>query len=136
MIRKLDERTLIAGQIDPAEIAALAQGGVTMIVNNRPDGEDPGQPSGAEIEQAAHACGIQYRHVPVGSSGLSHDQVQAMADAMESTGGTTLAFCRSGTRSIYLWALARAGAGADVEDIGRKAAEAGFDLTPITPYLG
>jgi uncharacterized protein (TIGR01244 family) len=136
MIKKLDERTLIAGQIDPAEIAALAEGGVTMIVNNRPDGEDPGQPSGAEIGQAAHAAGIQYRHVPVGSSGLSQDQVQAMADAMEATGGTTLAFCRSGTRSIYLWALARAGAGADVEDVARKAAEAGYDLTPIRPYLG
>jgi uncharacterized protein (TIGR01244 family) len=136
MIRKLDERTLIAGQIDPAEIAEMVAGGVTMIVNNRPDGEDPGQPSSAEIEQAAHAAGIHYRHVPVGSSGLSQDQVQAMADAMEATGGTTLAFCRSGTRSIYLWALARTGAGADVEDVARKAAEAGYDLTPIRPYLG
>lgn len=135
MIRKLDERVSVAGQIMPDDVAALAAEGVTMIVNNRPDGEEAGQPLASEIEAAARAARIGYRHIPVGSSGLSANQVDAMAEALEGATGRTLAFCRSGTRSTYLWALARAKAGDDAEEIVRKAAAAGYDLTPIRPYL-
>jgi uncharacterized protein (TIGR01244 family) len=134
-MKELDPNMLVSGQIAPGDVAALAGEGVTMIVNNRPDGEDSDQPTGAEVEAAARAAGIEYRHVPVGSSGLSANQVQAMAEALEASKGRTLAFCRSGTRSTYLWALARAKAGDDAEGIVRKAASAGYDLTPILPYL-
>ncbi|HEY0626062.1 MAG TPA: TIGR01244 family sulfur transferase [Allosphingosinicella sp.] len=131
----LDEKVLVAGQIRPHDIPAIAAAGVTMIVNNRPNGEEPGQPFAAEVEVAARAAGLHYRHVPV-SGGLYPDQVQAMAEALEATEGKTLAFCRSGTRSIYLWALARANAGDEAEEIVRKAEAAGYDLTPIRAYLG
>ena len=57
-MRQLDDKTLVSGQIAPEQIAELKQQGVTMIVNNRPDGEDPGQPAGAEIEQAAAEAGV------------------------------------------------------------------------------
>lgn len=134
-MKKLDPNMLVSGQIAPEDVAALAAEGVAMIVNNRPDGEDPGQPEGAEIETAARAAGIEYRHVPVGSSGLSANQVQAMAEALEASTGQTLAFCRSGTRSTFLWALAKVKAGDNADEIVRKAAAAGYDLTPILPYL-
>ena len=78
-MRKLDSKTIVAGQIDPQEIPALAATGVTMIVNNRPDGEEPGQPAGAEIEAAAREAGIAYRHVPLGSAGLSQALISDMA---------------------------------------------------------
>src|SRR6266545_7652381 len=65
MIRKLDERTLVSGQIAPHEVAELAGQGVTMLVNNRPDGEEPGQPRAGEIEAAAAEAGIGYRFVPI-----------------------------------------------------------------------
>jgi len=135
-MNRLDDRTWVGGQIEPSEVASLAAQGVTMIVNNRPDGEEPDQPAGAEIETAALAAGIQYRNVPVGSSGLSANQVDAMAKALAAAEGPALAFCRSGTRSTYLWALARAKAGDDPEQIIREAAAAGYDLTPIRLYLG
>jgi len=134
-MKALDQTTLVAGQIRPEDVPALCSDGVTMIVNNRPDGEDPGQPRGAEIEAAALAAGIEYRHVPVGSSGLSEAQVTAMAEALNASPGRTLAYCRSGTRSTYLWALARAKAGDEPQEIARKAAAAGYDLTPILPFL-
>ena len=35
-----------AGKLDRADIEALADAGVRTIVNNRPDGEDPGQLAG------------------------------------------------------------------------------------------
>ena len=134
MFRRIDEHMLVAGQLLPEDVAEAAEQGVTMIVNNRPDGEQPGQPAGSEIEAAAQAAGIEYRHIPV-QGGLSPDQVQAMAEAIEATKGTMLAFCASGTRSTYLWALARAQGGEDAEAIVAKAAGAGYDLTPLRPYL-
>jgi len=133
-MKALDEAVLVAGQIRPEEIAALKQEGVTMIVNNRPDGEEPGQPCAAEIEAAASAAGVEYRHIPV-AGGFSAAQVTAMAEALDTSAGETLAFCRSGTRSTYLWALARAQAGDQPQEIAAKAAAAGYDLTPILPYL-
>ena len=136
MTRNLDERTLVAGQINPDEVAGAAAEGVTLIVNNRPDGEEPDQPAHAQIEAAARAAGIGYRYIPVGSSGLSPVQVRAMAEALEGAEGKVLAFCRSGTRSTYLWALARAQLGVDAEELVTRAAETGYDLTPIRRFLG
>ena len=134
-MNRLDSTTLVSGQIAPEDMAMIAALGVTMIVNNRPDGEEPGQPRSAEIREAAEAAGIDYRHIPVAGAGISGDQVQAMAQALESRSGKVLAFCRSGTRSTYLWALARAQAGDDLESIEGAAAAAGYNLAPVLPYL-
>jgi uncharacterized protein (TIGR01244 family) len=128
-MRRLDEATVVAGQIGPEEIAGL---GVAMVINNRPDGEEPGQPTSAQMEAAARAAGLDYRHIPI-AGGFSPDQVEAMADALDR--GPTLAFCRSGTRSTYLWALARASRGAPAGELAERAAAAGYDLGPILPYL-
>src|SRR6476469_6419093 len=65
MIRQLDDRTMVSGQVAPHEVAALAEQGVTMLVNNRPDGEEPDQPRAAELEEAAAQAGIAYRFVPI-----------------------------------------------------------------------
>ena len=106
MLRRLDERTLVAGQIRPEEVEQLKSEGVTMIVNNRPDGEEPGQPFGAEIEQAARAAGLDYRFIPIERT-IDADQVAALAEAYERSEGDVLLFCRSGARSSYLWAAAQ-----------------------------
>ena len=134
-VRQLDERTLISGQIEPGDVATLAQSGVTMIVNNRPDGEDPGQPLAADIEAAAREAGIDYRFVPI-RRGPGPAEVDEFRDAMHACGdGKLLAFCRSGTRSTFAWALARREEGMDVEEIERRAGEAGVNLGPIAHLL-
>jgi uncharacterized protein (TIGR01244 family) len=133
-MRALDERTLVAGQIEAADIPAIAAAGVTAIVNNRPDDEEAGQPRSAEIAEAAEAAGLGYRHIPI-AGGFNLDDVLAMADALDSAEGKILAFCKSGTRSTFLWALARSERGAPADELVARAAEAGFDLTPIAAYL-
>lgn len=133
-MQRLDPTTLVTGQIGPQDMSVVAALGVTTIVNNRPDGEEPGQPSNAEIEAAARAAGIAWRHIPV-AAGFSRAQVDALAEAMEAP-GETLLFCRSGTRSTYLWALARASRGADPQLLAGQAAAAGYDLRPLAPLLG
>jgi uncharacterized protein (TIGR01244 family) len=130
----LDDKVLVAGQIGVDAIPALAAYGVTMIVNNRPDFEEPGQPPSAEIEAGARAAGLDYRHIPV-AGGLSPDKVEAMAAAIEACEGKVLAYCKSGTRSAWLWALAEAGRGANAEELIGKAAAAGYDIEPLRPYL-
>jgi uncharacterized protein (TIGR01244 family) len=134
-LKRIDDSTIVAGQIHPEEVPALTAIGVGMIVNNRPDGEEPGQPAAAEIEAAAHAAGLGYRHIPVGTGGLSTELVKQMAEAIDASQGTLLAFCRSGTRSTYLWALARSQQGADGDALIEKAAAAGYDLSPLARFL-
>ena len=81
MFRKLDDSISVAGQIAPEDIAAAAAQGFTFIINNRPDDEQPGQPSGAEMEAAARAAGLGYAAIPITHTGFSDDQVTAMADS-------------------------------------------------------
>ena len=134
MLRRIDEHTLVAGQIRPDDMEALKAGGIGMIINNRPDDEEAGQPSNAEMQEAARAAGIDYRYIPV-ASGFSANQVEAMGKAIANSQGQVLAFCRSGTRSAFLWALARAREGDPAEELMQKAAAAGYDLSAIQALL-
>jgi uncharacterized protein (TIGR01244 family) len=134
VIRRLDDRTLVSGQVRPAEVAGLAEQGVTMLINNRPDGEEPDQPLGGDLEAAAEAAGIAYRHIPI-VRGIGPADVTAMQEAVHAAQGEVLAFCRSGTRSALTWALAMAEDGVSTEEIEQKVAGAGFDLAPIAHLL-
>lgn len=134
-IRPIDATIAVAPQIDPADIADLAASGFTGIINNRPDGEDPGQPDGAEIAAAAHAAGLSYTAIPITHAGFSHPQIDALAAVLAEATGPVLAYCRSGTRSCNLWALAAVKAGAHPDAAMAKAAAAGYDLTGIRPLL-
>lgn len=135
MINRLDERVSVAPQIWPSELLPLSQQGFAMVVNNRPDDEEPGQPASVEVESAARVVGLGYRAIPVGHSGFSHTQVDAMVEALTAARGPVLAYCRSGTRSCFLWALARAKMGDDPETLTEKAAAAGYDIRPIRAML-
>ena len=136
MFRTLDPSISVFGQIEPEDVAAAKEQGFTAIINNRPDNEQPGQVAGAEIEAAAKAAGLDYVAIPVDHSGFAEWQVAAMADALGHASGPVLAFCRSGTRSTFLWALARHRLGDDGEQLVAKAANAGYDLSPLRPLLG
>ena len=135
MICQLDDRTLVSGQVRPEEVAGLAEQGVTMLVNNRPDGEEPDQPPGADIEAAAEAAGISYRHVPI-LRGIGPADVEAMQEALRAAeGGQVLAFCRSGNRSALTWALAMRAEGLAREEVEQRVTDAGFNVAPIAHLL-
>jgi uncharacterized protein (TIGR01244 family) len=135
MIRTIDETISVAPQIRPEDVAGIAAAGFTAIVNNRPDAEEADQPDAAAIEAAAKAAGLSYTAIPVSPGGLGPAQVEAMAALLAATGGPVLAFCRSGTRSCNLWALAQASIGSDPAELTAKAAGAGYDLSGIRPVL-
>ncbi len=134
MIRTLDARTFVSGQITAADVAGLKTSGVSMIICNRPDGEEPGQPTAAEIERAAKAEGIAFRHVPI-IRGIGPADVESMKEAIDSADGKVLAYCRTGNRSALTWAVARRGQGTSVEEIEEAVGKAGFDLSPVEHLL-
>jgi uncharacterized protein (TIGR01244 family) len=129
--RKLTENVLVSPQLALADVAAAAASGVAMIINNRPDGEDPDAPQSADIAAAAAAAGLNYVEIPVGHAGFSEPQVDAMIAALEQAEGPILAYCRSGTRSTLLWALAQAKQGEKPDAIARAAMQAGYDISPV-----
>jgi uncharacterized protein (TIGR01244 family) len=135
MFRKIDETISVAGQITPEDVATAARQGFTFVINNRPDGEEPDQPTAAEIEAAASAAGLGYRAIPITHAGFSEAQVSAMREALEAADGPVLAFCRSGTRSTFVWALARSRMGDAPDVLAAKAAAAGYDLSPVRGSL-
>lgn len=135
MFRILDPSFLAAPQIESEDVAAAAAQGVTTIVNNRPDGEEPSAPQGDAIAAAAAAHGLAYVAIPITHSGFSHTQIDALAAAIDASPGPILAYCRSGTRSTNLWALTRARMGDDVQMLCDKAAAQGYDLSGLRPTL-
>jgi uncharacterized protein (TIGR01244 family) len=134
-IRSIDDRISVSPQIDAADLTALAAEGFTGVINNRPDHEESGQPEGEPIRVVATKLGLDYTAIPVTSAGFSHPQIDAMRAALDAATGPVLAFCRSGTRSTNLWALAEAKAGRDPETITAKAAAAGYDIGQLRPLL-
>lgn len=128
--RKVTDAFQVSPQITPAEAREAAEAGVVLIINNRPDGEAPDQPSSAEIEAAARAAGADFLALPVVGR-PSAEQARAQAEAVRAADGPVLAFCRSGTRSITAWALGEAARGRDRAELARLAAQAGYDLGPV-----
>lgn len=136
MFRKLTDRILVSPQISVEQVGEAKAQGVTLIINNRPDDEEPGQVNGAEIEAAAQAAGIAYLAVPVAHGGFAPWQLDGMAQALERAGdGKLLAYCRSGTRSTLLWALTRARAGDNGDVLAAQAAAAGYDIAPVRQIM-
>ena len=135
MFRKLTETVFASPQIGLAEVAAAKAQGITLIVNNRPEGESDDQVAGDDIAAAARAAGIDYVAIPVTHAGFSESQVQAMARALAEAKGPVLAYCRSGTRSTLLWALAEASRGASPDELASQAAGAGYDISPVRPLV-
>ncbi|TPG41191.1 TIGR01244 family phosphatase [Sphingomonas koreensis] len=134
-IRTIDDRFSVSPQIDPADVTELAAQGFTAVINNRPDHEESSQPEGEPIRIVADTLGLDYTAIPVTGAGFSHPQIDAMRAALDAAQGPVLAFCRSGTRSTNLWALAEAKTGGDPDAITAKAAAAGYDIRGIRPLL-
>jgi uncharacterized protein (TIGR01244 family) len=135
MFRTIDDSISVYGQIQPDDVATAKQLGFRTIINNRPDGEDAAQPAASEIEAAAKAAGLGYVAIPIDHSGFSMPQVEQMAAVLAEQPGPVLAFCRSGTRSTNLWALARGLAGDEPATIAARAMNAGYDVSGLMPTL-
>ena len=129
--RKVTDDFTVAPQIAAGDLAEAAKLGFILVINNRPDGEQPGQPTSAEMEAAACAAGLDYVHIPV-VGGPGPAQVEAVRLAVDAADGPVLAFCRSGTRSVVTWSIGQASSGARPRDeLKALGAAAGYDLSGV-----
>lgn len=133
--RKLSDSMLASPQLSLEDVEGARAEGVRLIVNNRPEGEAEDQTPGPAVEAAARAAGMAYAAIPIGQTGFGEAQVQAMCDVLANADGKVLAYCRSGTRSTLLWALAQASSGEDPAEIAEAAAAAGYDVAPVRPAM-
>lgn len=129
--RRVTDDFSVSPQIDLGDVAVAAAQGFALVINNRPDGEQPDQPTSAQVEAAAKAAGLAYVHIPVVGS-PTPDQVEANRLAIADADGPVLAFCRSGTRSIVTWSIGQAMSGersrGELTALGR---DAGYDLSGV-----
>lgn len=132
-VYKLTDTVAVAGQIREDAVAEIAAAGYKVLINNRPDGEEPGQPSSAAIAVAAEAAGLEYQHFPVNGMDFPGTAAQEMADFFDDEQRPVFAFCRTGTRCTNLWLLTR-----QEDEVDQAAAHAqslGFDLSMAARVL-
>ncbi|MEM9795456.1 MAG: TIGR01244 family sulfur transferase [Pseudomonadota bacterium] len=133
-LRPLDEMTSVSPQLEPEDMAALADQGVRTVICNRPDAEIPPSHQAAAMQAAAEAAGLTFTYNPVAMPNLTMDAVTEQADAIDGAGGPVVAYCASGTRSAVLWALAMAGR-RPAEEILQATAASGYQLDGLRPQL-
>ena len=129
-IRDVTTDFSVAPQLEPEEFAEAAALGFTHIINNRPDSESPDQLNSAEAEAAAKAAGLTYVHAPF----VGQPTPEAVRTAAQAK-GRTLAYCRSGTRSVTAWAMSEASQGEEAQFIVEAALDAGYNLSSMSNLL-
>ncbi|MCR9106825.1 MAG: TIGR01244 family sulfur transferase [Gammaproteobacteria bacterium] len=129
----LSESLAVSAQIAPEDVTTIAAAGYKVIVNNRPDGEDPGQPTSAEIAALAEAEGLEYYHMPVTPMDFPGADFQAFTRLLDNPDKPVFAYCRSGTRCANLWVSSRTGSA--VTEAAGQAQALGFDLGLAARHL-
>ncbi|WP_232630588.1 TIGR01244 family sulfur transferase [Methylobacterium sp. Leaf118] len=133
---RIDDKLSVSGQPSLDAIGALGAEGVALLINNRPDGEEPDQPGTAAERAAADAAGVAYLDLPVTGPTITREAVERFHAAVEAAPGPVVAHCRSGTRSLTLWVLGEVLAGRlHRDEIGAFGARHGFDLSGAVRWL-
>ncbi len=126
----------VSAQLRPEDFPLLVSRGAAIIINNRPDGEEPGQLTAAEGAELASRNGMDYSHLPVVLPEISETHIRAFAGAMAAATGPVHAHCRSGLRSVTLWALGQVTTGRLTPDQAQKAVSgAGYDPKATMSWL-
>ncbi|MET3582280.1 uncharacterized protein (TIGR01244 family) [Mesorhizobium robiniae] len=103
--REISEDYSVSGQIQPADVAAIKAAGFKSVICNRPDDEQPGQPSADTVKAAVEAAGLAFRYIPVVSGQITAENVEDQAEALDELEGPIFAYCRSGARCTNLYGL-------------------------------
>jgi uncharacterized protein (TIGR01244 family) len=102
-IMRITDNYAVAPQLEAEEVAHCAELGFVTIICNRPDGEDPGQPSASEIANACIKAGVAFHHIPVSGMPISQEAILEQRRLIDTSAGPVLGYCRSGQRSLTIW---------------------------------
>ena len=132
-IVRLTDAVAVSAQITPQDVAEIAAQGYQVLINNRPDGEEGTQPTGAAIAAAAQAAGLEYHYMPVTAPSFPGSDFHAMRDLLDDPARPVLAFCRSGTRCANLWVASVEAA--EREEAMKIASQQGYKLGMALRYI-
>lgn len=104
-MKQISDKLYVGPQLTAEDIGRAKSQGFTGIINNRPDGEEPGQPSAGENRSVAEGAQLAYTHIPVTAGQISESQVRTFQEALSQAKGSVLAHCKTGTRSATLYAI-------------------------------
>jgi len=126
---KVTNHYFVSPQIESADVKSLKDQGFESIVCNRPDGEEPNQPDFESIEKECLKLGIKFYNYPMSPGDLNLERVLETKEIIEED-KKTLAYCRTGTRCITLWACAEV-TNKEVKEILKISENAGYDLNHL-----
>ncbi len=124
----------VAGQITEPDLATLAAEGFKTVICNRPDSEVEPELHSRFIEAEARRLGLDFVYNPVSPQGLTMENIERQARAIEESTGPVFAYCRSGRRSTLCWSFVQAGRMEPTEIIN-AAAGAGYQIESILPQI-
>ena len=132
-MKEVTKHYFVSSQIVPSDIELLKEQGFESIVCNRPDGEEPNQPDFKSIEEECSKLGIKFYNYPLSPGDLNLERVLETKAIIEED-KKTLAYCRTGTRCITLWACAEV-ASKEVKEILKISEKTGYDLSHMEEIL-
>lgn len=132
--RQINDELTVSPQISVDDVARIAALGYKSLICNRPDHEDPGQPSFDEIAAAAEAAGLEVRFQPVVSGMVLNEDAETFGQSLADLPKPVFAYCRSGTRCAMLWSLSKVG-DLPADEILEAAGRAGYNLAGMAHRL-
>jgi len=133
-MNQITPRFYAAPQIDPTDMAAIAEAGITLILCNRPDEEVPPSHQHAAIKAAAEAAGLGFAFQPLTHQTMTPDVIAHNREIGVAKDETVLAYCASGTRSTIAWALGQAGQ-QPADELITAARAGGYDISNMRGVL-
>ncbi|MCT7654049.1 TIGR01244 family sulfur transferase [Oceanimonas sp. NS1] len=127
-IKPVTANFAVADQVTTEDLPRLQALGYRTLICNRPDGEAAGQPAAEALAEQARARGFAWEWIPISSGQFTEGAIARFDQALQAHPQPALAFCRSGTRSITLWALSQASR-QPVAELLQQCAAAGYDLS-------
>lgn len=135
-MKQVSDKLFVAPQLTVGDIRAAKASGIAAIVNNRPDGEEAGQPTALDNRRVAQEARLGYTHIPVVPGQITKGQVADFQAALAQADGPVLAHCKTGTRSATLYAIGEVLDGRmakdDVMPLGERI---GVDLSGAVKWL-
>jgi uncharacterized protein (TIGR01244 family) len=133
-LRPITDTYSVAPQLSPSDMATLAASGVTTVICNRPDAENPPALQAAAMQAAAEAAGLSFVFNPVIGGQLTMDNVEEQRDAIDAAEGPVVAYCASGNRSTVVWALGMAGS-LPTDELIARGEKWGYQLEWLRPQI-
>ena len=105
-LKSISGNHFVSGQIQIDDIEGLANFGIKLIINNRPDNEEFNQTSSELLKDKAESFGIKFIDIPFASGTLSKEKILDFSNLIKNNHEKALFYCRSGARSSLIWGLA------------------------------